>query len=138
MNDNIFLTVKLTSGEEILCTFVEHGDDYIEVMHPMVVKSISYIQDGNLKEHVSLKPWSSFSSDVYFLIQYHSIIWFNDMHDVFVKNYLSAVQESIQEVDYEEVTNVNELHTRVKTLSDSIGIDTELFQNLVDGNDTIN
>lgn len=136
---NIFLVLKMISGEEILCTFIEHGEDYIEIMYPMVVKTISYMKDGALQESVSLKPWSNFTDDPYYSIPFTGMFWFKDMHEVYQKHYISAVESATEEEEYseEEITDVNELRTKVKSLSDSLGID-DSFQNIVEGNDTIN
>ena len=36
--NEFFVVVRLTTGEQILCALTAEDDNYVEILHPMIVK----------------------------------------------------------------------------------------------------
>jgi len=87
----VFVVVKFTSGEQVMSALQEEDDTYIELLHPMVVKTTPNFATG--KEHVTAAPFCQFSRDDSYLIDKKNVLFIKAMHSSFVPHYIRIVQE---------------------------------------------
>ena len=136
----VFVVVKFISGEQVLSALQQEDDTYIELLHPMVVKTIPNIATG--KEHVTAAPFCQFSRDDSYLIDKKNVMFIKSMHSTFVPHYMRIVEEhndvSLQEPDEETKRKIEQL---VEIFGDALDDETEPSEGdgegiYVEGNDT--
>ena len=134
----VFVVVKFTSGEQVMSALQEEDDTYIELLHPMTVKTIPNIATG--KEHVTATPFCQFSRDDSYLIEKKNVLFIKAMHSSFVPHYMRIVQEhndvELQEPDEETKQKIAAL---VEAFGDALDdeLETEEIQGIyIEGNDT--
>lgn len=151
-----YIIIKLQSGEQVMATLEEDGNDYIDVSFPMIINATP-IQDGHrIHEHITAKPLCQFSSDKYFRLPKSGILFYKELHEMIIPHYTKIVnayedtvlvkpqkpQKELEWDEPEEMT-VEEIRKRIDMLSDLFGEkkreepEEEEFKFLVDGNDTI-
>ena len=74
----IFVVVKFTSGEQVLSALQEEDELYVELLHPMVVKTIPNVATG--REHVTAAPFCQFTRDESYLIEKKNVMFIKAMH----------------------------------------------------------
>jgi hypothetical protein len=87
----VFVIVKFTSGEQVMCALQEEDDTYVELLHPMIVKTIPNLQTG--REHITAAPFCQFSRDDSYLIEKKNVMFIKSMHSSFVPHYIRIVEE---------------------------------------------
>ena len=87
----IFVVVKFTSGEQVLSALQEEDELYVELLHPMVVKTIPNIATG--REHVTAAPFCQFTRDESYLIEKKNVMFIKAMHSTFIPHYMRIVEE---------------------------------------------
>ena len=135
----VFVVVKFVSGEQVLSALQEEDDVYVELLHPMVVKTIPNLATG--KEHVTAAPFCQFSRDDSYLIDKKNIMFIKAMHSTFVPHYMRIVEEHndislANEPDEETKKKIEQL---VEIFGDALDEETEEeeIQGIyVEGNDT--
>lgn len=136
MNEtNAFITLKLVTGETLLATYFEEDDNSVFIIHPMLIKTIPYMRNGELKENISVVPWSNFTSDIYFELSKKDIVFIKELHDFYIGHYLEAVEESLKTDDYSTMEEIREYLNNTGQSTEE-RIDHQTFT--VEGNDTIN
>jgi hypothetical protein len=137
----VFVVVKFTSGEQVLSALQEEDDNYVELLHPMVVKTIPNIATG--KEHVTAAPFCQFTRDDSYLIEKKNVMFIKAMHSAFVPHYMRIVEEHndislAQEPDEETKKKIEQL---VEIFGDALEDETQPDEGdgegiYVEGNDT--
>lgn len=135
----VFVVVKFISGEQVLSALQEEDDTYIELLHPMIVKTIPNIATG--KEHVTAAPFCQFSRDASYLIDKKNVMFIKSMHSTFVPHYIRIVEEHsdislAEEPDEETKRKIDQL---VEIFGDALDdeLETEEIQGIyVEGNET--
>jgi hypothetical protein len=156
LSDNDFyVIVKLTSGEQLMAVLMEEDDTYVELLSPMTIKTIPLLHEQ--KEHVTAHPFCQFSDDNVFTIDKKNVLFIKQMHHVFVPHYQRIVAE------YEETTlvtrnedgsvkraedlsweddpkTIDDVSKKIAMLESLLGREEEEepLRNYVEGNDTIN
>jgi hypothetical protein len=136
----VFVVVKFTSGEQVLSALQEEDDNYVELLHPMVVKTIPNIATG--REHVTAAPFCQFTRDESYLIEKKNVMFIKAMHSTFVPHYMRIVEEHSEislasEPDEETKKKIEQL---VEIFGDALDDETEPEEDFegifVEGNDT--
>ena len=135
----VFVVVKFVSGEQVLSALQEEDDVYIELLHPMVVKTIPNLTTG--KEHVTAAPFCQFTRDDSYLIDKKNVMFIKAMHSTFVPHYMRIVEEhndvSMQEPDEETRKKIEQI---VEIFGDALDDATEEGDGegiYIEGNDTV-
>ena len=160
LNDNdLYVILKLVSGEQVMAVIRAEDDDYIVVDHPMCIRMIPVLEQN--KEHVTAYPLCQFTDDTEFVINKRNIMFVKRMHHVFIPHYQRIVAEAedvslitknkdgsvkrAEDLDWgdeEEYLTPEEAEKRIEMLSALIGEEVEeeedKFRVFVQGNDTIN
>lgn len=135
----VFVVVKFISGEQVMSALQEEDDTYIELLHPMIVKTIPNLATG--KEHVTAAPFCQFSRDDSYLIDKKNVMFIKAMHSSFVPHYIRIVQEhndvELPEPDEETREKIAAL---VEAFGDALDDETETEEEIqgiyIEGNDT--
>lgn len=92
LNDNDFYVVlKLTSGEQILAALSSEDEDYIMLEHPMIMRSYADHEHG--KERITAVPLCSFSDEQSFVINKAQVLFIKKLHHLFIPQYRKIVSE---------------------------------------------
>lgn len=142
--NEVFVVVRLNTGEQMMCALEQEDDIYIELLHPMVVRTIPNIHTG--KEHITAAPLCIFSNDKSFVIDKKNVTFIKRLGDEFIPHYMRIVKEHEQTnfVPREETITPEEARKRIAMLANIFGdsLDEELEEKqgikptYIEGNDT--
>jgi hypothetical protein len=92
LDDNdMYVIVKLTSGEQMMAVLKDEDEDYVMLDTPMSIRIIPVIEAG--KEHVTAQPLCHFTDDQSFVISKRNILFVKKLHHVFISHYQKIVEE---------------------------------------------
>jgi hypothetical protein len=145
-----YVIIKLHSGEQVMASLEEDGNDYIEVSFPMVISAIQ-VQDGSrIHEHITAKPLCQFSSDKIYRIPKSGILFYKELHEMLIPHYtriVNAHEESVlvkpqKKLDWEDEPkemSLEEIRKRIDMLEEFFE-ETEEEEDkrvFIEGNDTL-
>lgn len=124
---NVYVFVKLTTGEQVLATLVSEDENYIEVLCPMLVKSIPFMLNDKTHERIISSPFCQYTDDKIFTLPKTSVMFLKKMSDMFVPHYKNFVEEHeipahLEEMPAEEAEEEQQ----------------EEMKFFIEGNDTLN
>lgn len=90
-NNDMYVVVKLTSGEQMMAVLRDEDEEYVILDTPMSIRMIPVIEAG--KEHVTAHPLCHFSEDQSFIIAKRDILFVKKLHHVFIPHYRKIVAE---------------------------------------------
>jgi hypothetical protein len=126
--DELFVVLKLVSGEQVMAVLRSEDDDYIEIESPMCIRAIPILEQN--REHITAHPLCQFSDDVHYVLDKKDVMFVKKMHHIFIPHYLRIVKE------HEELVDDNEQKSpRAEDLAWEDEVDLRTFD---EGNDTIN
>lgn len=130
LNGNeLFVILKLISGEQVMAVLRSEDEDYIEVESPMCIRTFPILETG--KEHITAHPLCQFTDEINYVLDKKDVMFIKKMHHIFISHYLRIVKE------HEELADLNEDKSpRAEDLS--WGDEEEEILNYVEGNETIN
>ena len=130
LNGNeLFVILKLISGEQVMAVLRSEDEDYIEVESPMCIRTFPILETG--KEHITAHPLCQFTDEINYVLDKKDVMFIKKMHHIFISHYLRIVKE------HEELADINEDKSpRAEDLY--WGDEEEETLNYVEGNETIN
>jgi hypothetical protein len=142
--NEVFVIVRLTTGEQMMCALEQEDDVYIELLHPMVVRTIPNIHTG--REHITAAPFCVFSNDKSYIIDKKDVMFIKPLSDIFIPHYMKIVREH-EEVEFsprEERISPEEARKRISMLANIFGDhleeelrkEEEIKPTYIEGNDT--
>lgn len=154
--NDFYIVLKLTSGEQVMAVLREEDEKNILVEYPMIMKTIVNLEQG--KEHLTASPLCAFTDESEFILPKKSILFIKKLHHVFIPHYQRIVNEHEEStlfvppgqqdaLSWEEAEGMTPEKARkaIEQLRNILGekqeeeIDwKEKLKFLVDGNDTIN
>jgi len=115
MEDNLYFKyIKLTSGDNIICTTTDNYDNVykqktISVYDPVVLNPMRVPRGDVLVESYIMYPWFSFSEELEYKIPTNQVVLMVNIKDTLKKNYLrylsqqaSAEEDVLEEDGYYE------------------------------------
>lgn len=90
--NEFYVVIKLTSGEQIMSALEQEDDNYIQLLHPMLVRTIPNFETG--KEHITAAPFCAFTDEESFVLDKKNILFIKPLKETFVPHYLNVVRES--------------------------------------------
>jgi len=148
-NDELFVIIKLTSGEQMMAVLKSEDERYVELESPMTIRTIPIM--GEQREHITAHPFCQFSDDKNFVLDKRNVMFVKKLHHVFIPHYKRIVAEhekpaTLVTRDHEEIVQhdpeeLEEVRKKVELLQRFLGSKKEEdkeYRFLVDGNDTIN
>ena len=161
----LYVIVKLVSGEQLMAVLESEDDDYVELGSPMSIKMVPVIQER--KEHITANPFCQFSDDTNFVLSKRNVLFIKKMHHFFIPHYQRIVAEHERsvfvakgnngeieesELDWDDEesldshSTIDEVAKKIKMLQTMLGQtpeeeenqEEERYRYYVSGNDTIN
>ena len=127
--NELFVILKLVSGEQVMAVLRSEDEDYIEVESPMCIRTFPILETG--KEHITAHPLCQFTDETNYVLDKKDVMFIKRMHHIFISHYLRIVKE------HEELADINEDKSpRAEDLY--WGDEEEETLNYVEGNETIN
>jgi hypothetical protein len=126
--DELFVILKLVSGEQVMAVLRSEDEMFIEVESPMCIRTIPVLATN--KEHITAHPLCQFTDEVSYVLDKKDVMFIKKMHHIFIPHYLRIVEE------HEQMTMLEDKSPRAEDLSwEEETVD---VMNFVEGNDTIN
>lgn len=148
--NEFYVVVRLVTGEQIMSALQQEDDNYIQLLHPMLVRTIPNFETG--KEHVTAAPFCAFTEEESFVLDKKNVLFIKPLKEAFVPHYLNIVRESQsvrftprgrdpQEVlDQNEIDHLRSIADRISAIEQLRGIadetEEEKHRVFVEGNDT--
>ena len=142
--NEMFVVVRLTTGEQMMCALEQEDDVYIKLLHPMVIRSIPNFNTG--REQITAAPLCAFSNETSFVIDKKNIVFIKSLSETFVPHYMRIVREheGVSFFPREERITPEEAKKRIAMLANIFGdqLDEELEEKtetkpvFIEGNDT--
>lgn len=92
--EEFFVILKLTSGEQVMSALQDEDEQFVQLLHPMVVRTIPNFQTG--REQVTVAPLCAFSSDVEYIIDKKNVMFIKPLEEKYVDHYINVVKEHAQ------------------------------------------
>jgi hypothetical protein len=90
--NEFYVVVRLVTGEQIMSVLQEEDDNYIQLLHPMLVRTIPNFETG--KEHVTAAPFCAFTEEESFILDRKNVLFIKPLKQAFVSHYINIVRES--------------------------------------------
>ncbi len=91
MSNELYVIVKLISGEQVMSILESEDETYIELKSPMVIRTIPVFEER--KEHITAHPFCQFSDDTFFVIDKKNVMFIKKLHELFIPHYKRIVEE---------------------------------------------
>ena len=129
--NELYVVMKLVSGENVLAVLKNEDDEFIEVESPMCIRTIPVLETG--REHITASPLCQFAEDSSsFILDKKNLMFVKKMHHLFIPHYQKIV------ADHKEVgINIRSERRRSKQPVEEKSVEND-FVFVIEGNDTIN
>lgn len=129
--NELYVVMKLVSGENVLAVLKSEDENYVEVESPMCIRTIPVLETG--REHITASPLCQFAEDSSsYILDKKNLMFVKKMHHLFIPHYLRIV------ADHAEVgLNIHPRERKAKR-SEERQSSPEDFLFVIEGNDTIN
>lgn len=129
--NELFVVLKLVSGEQVMAVLRSEDEMFIEVESPMCIRTIPVLATN--REHITAHPLCQFTDDVNYVLDKKDVMYIKKMHHVFIPHYLRIVEEheKLGLLDTNERRKAEDLTLEEEPIEEN-------FTTFVEGNDTIN
>lgn len=113
--DARYVFVKLTNGENIMCTTFSDFDEleklkFLEVIDPIQIFSFKIPHNGNIIEKYIMQTWAPFSETTTSFIPIQNVVFIGDLKEFFIEKYIDYItdpngQQVLQEGGAEEISD---------------------------------
>lgn len=151
LRDESFIVVKLSTGEQIMGILEQEDATHIQILDPMVIKTIPIISEG--REHVTAHPYCQFTADNVFDIEKKNVIFMKPLLRNMIPHYIRIVkqhemnpslqpQKRAEDLDWGDEGEITreEAIRRIQMLEDITGISVKEEEPeeswFIEGNDT--
>ena len=139
--NELFIILKLVSGEDVMAVLSAEDDEYIELTSPMCIRTHPILHAG--KEQVTAVPLCPFSEENKYILHKRNVMFIKKLHHAFIPHYKKIVAEQERTTTFkpaEETQPEESMKKRIDMLKTLLGETEEedLPLNFVKGNNTIN
>lgn len=151
-NNEFYVIMKLTSGEQVMAVLKEEDEEYVLLESPICIKMIQILERN--REVITAAPLCQFSDDNTFVLSKKDILFLKKLHHLFIPHYQRIVHEhetstifrpsqnTEDQIDWDSIT-LEEAKRRIEMLEELAKTpkderEEERFRVFVEGNDTIN
>jgi hypothetical protein len=136
LSDNeLYIIMKLTSGEQVMAVLKEEDELNIMVDNPMLMKITQVFETG--KEHITASPFCAFTNDQTVVISKNNILFIKKLHHVFVPHYQRLVNEHQESTLFTPADSATDESLSWEDEPEETDWE-EKLKNFVPGNDTMN
>lgn len=150
--DELFVIIKMVSGENVMASLMAEDADYVQFEYPILIRMMQ--TDLPNRESIAATPYCQFSSDTKFTIAKRNIMFIKKLHPSFIPHFIRFAKEYEEtafipreetyrtEAFEDEELTLEEIQKRLAMLEAIAGGeigeegDTE-EKNFIEGNDTI-
>ena len=137
--DEFLVIVRLTTGEQIMSALLNEDENYIQLLHPMVIRTVPNFESG--REMVTVAPLCAFADDDTYILDKKNVLFIKRLGEKFVSHYLGVVKEqSVKFTPREDLSHLEEFEDPLEAIDQLRGIadETEEEKNRIylEGNDT--
>lgn len=94
--NSLFFTLKLVSGDELLCVMIDDDGDGIMIEDPIIIRLIPVMIEDEISTKVSSSPYMPFAAQRIFYISHADIISLMPMHSQYHQMYANIVNQYLQ------------------------------------------
>jgi hypothetical protein len=137
--NELFIILKLVSGEDVMAVLSAEDDEYIELLSPMCIRTHPIFSSG--KGQVTATPLCPFSDENKFVLHKRNVMFVKKLHHAFIPHYKKIVADQERTASFkpaEESNSTENIKQRIDMLKTLLGEEDELPLNFVKGNNTIN
>jgi hypothetical protein len=139
--NELYIVMKLTSGEQVLAVLQEEDEEHVMLEYPMVMKTIVNFEAG--KEHITASPLCAYTDEQSFVILKSNILFIKKLHQVFIPHYQRIVADHQESTLFSPADSISddsllwgdEPEVKLETSEEEIDWN-EKLEKLVPGNDT--
>lgn len=141
--NELYIVMKLTSGEQVLAVLQEEDEEHVMLEYPMVMKTIVNFEAG--KEHITASPLCAYTDEQSFVIPKSSILFIKKLHQVFIPHYQRIVADHQESTLFSPADSISDdsllwgdepdVKPKLETSEEEIDWNDKL-EKLVPGNDT--
>lgn len=92
LDDNdMYVVIKFNSGEQVMAVLEEEDNEYVQLLSPMIIKSIPVLSEG--REHITAHPFCQFTDEKTFLIEKKNILFVKRLKQIMIPHYQRIVEE---------------------------------------------
>ena len=137
--NEFFVIVRLTTGEQIMSALQSEDDSYVELLHPMIVRTVPNFQTG--REVVTVAPFCAFAEDATYVLDKKNVLFIKRLGEKFISHYMDVVKEqNVRFTPREDISHLEEFEDPLEAIDQLRGIadETEEEKNRIylEGNDT--
>lgn len=138
--NELFIVLKLVSGEDVMAVLSAEDNEFIELTSPMCIRTHPILNIG--KEQVTAVPLCPFSEERKYVLHKRNVMFIKKLHHAFIPHYKKIVAEQERTTTFKPAEeklpeeNLKQRINMLKTLLEEE--DAEIPANFVKGNDTIN
>jgi hypothetical protein len=141
---DMYIVLKLTSGEQVMAVLLEEDEEHIMIENPMVMKTVISLEEG--KEHITASPLCAFTDEQSFVLPKSNILFIKKLHHVYIPHYKRIVADNLEITSFSPRDSEEELQWEddytVEELSAKDNVEEvdweEKLKNFVPGNETLN
>ena len=95
----VFVVIKLTTGEQIMSALNAEDDIFVELLHPMTIRTIPNVQAG--REHITCAPFCVFSNDNTYVLDKKNVMFIKPLNDIFISHYMRVVEDHQKGIEFQ-------------------------------------
>lgn len=128
--NELYVVMKLVSGENVMAVLTKEDDEFIEVESPMCIRTIPVLETG--REHITASPLCQFAEKTPYILDKKNLMFVKKMHHLFIPHYQRIV------ADHEDLgLNIEPRIRKNKKVMEEKPEEEE-FVFVIEGNETIN
>ncbi len=91
---DLYRIIKLTTGELLICTMVDEGDNSITFEHPIEMEFLHIVSNNGIRHELSTMAYCPFAEDRTFTVPRSQVQHLNNLSKDMIKSYLRMVFSS--------------------------------------------
>lgn len=104
--NQVLYSIKLVTGEELMCTLIDVTDDGMTIESPVLVRSVPILlESGAFENRLNTQSWMPYSSERIFYMHWHNVVCWNQLHPNLHKFYTKMVNKYETNDVEEQVSN---------------------------------
>jgi len=149
--NELYVVVKLSTGEQVMGVLQQEDDTHIQLFSPMILRTVPIYEEG--REHITAHPYCQFTEDTEFDFHKKDVLYIKPLARPMIPHYIKIVREHEErpmlreerkkpQLDWgdAETMTPEEARKRIDMLFDftkkAEEREKELLTNFIEGNDT--
>jgi hypothetical protein len=92
--NQVLYSIKLVSGEELMCTLIDSNEDCLTIESPILIRSVPVLQeDGSFNNKLNTQSWMPYAANRIFGLPLGSVLALAQLHPDLHKFYTKMVNK---------------------------------------------